>query len=268
MYSYTRIIPITGFLILTGCGGSSSSPSITADNVQSLSIAATEGASQSISSNKANLFNYKTSSDVSTSQAVDDFNKSLTENIYSPAFACINSPTGQFTDNFGTGPTGSYDFVQCEVTTGIVINGSVVISGSQSAFSLSYNNFTVKIGDNPAQEIDLSIDCEITNNTTSCTKSSSVLGIDNRTYTISNLSVSGDEVNGYNVTATVTDPDHGKIDINASDMYFNCSSPYEDRPSSGQITFSAGGKSATVVYNSCNSYTVTLDGVANIYSWL
>ncbi|MCW9046552.1 MAG: hypothetical protein OQK46_00625 [Gammaproteobacteria bacterium] len=271
MTFYKKLLFITGLVSLISACSSDSGPSaaiITADNVQDLSIAATESAKQSVTTNNANFY-LKSSNSTSSSDMIS-------EKVREIAFEATSIGTlseicpggGSYSDNISTtssSASGSITFNACDTGDG-VISGVVTFSGNDNSFTITYNNVTIT-APGISETLNATISCTSTNTSFDCTTTTSITGIDGRTYSVSNVTVSGNSFSGYNVSATVVDPTHGTISINATSILFNCSAPNEGRPSSGSITFTSSGKSGSVVYDSCSSYTVTLDGVANSYNW-
>ena len=66
-------------------------------------------------------------------------------------------------------------------------------------------------------------------------------------------------------TLTVYDPDYGAVEVTATAILYECTNGV---PSAGSITLTGeGGSSASVVFNDCNSFTVTVDGTSTTYYW-
>jgi len=92
-------------------------------------------------------------------------------------------------------------------------------------------------------------------------------GIDGRVYQAETLVVyeTTDGVYGH---LSVYHPDHGRVGVAISDtdpLVFDCGSGV---PGSGTLTLTdADGSTAEVVFNDCDSFTVTVDGVSETYSW-
>ncbi|MCW9012329.1 MAG: hypothetical protein OQL06_01000 [Gammaproteobacteria bacterium] len=155
------------------------------------------------------------------------------------------------------------DCVVSEYGTTTTINGVLTISGSQSQITLTAN---ITATENSVTEtFSFAGTCEFNGTTIgACTYSSTFTGIDGRTYSIANVSVSGNPSAGYSVSGTVTDPDHGSITIATNQpVTFNCTN---GNPDSGQITITGDG-SATVTFNSCTSFTVTFNGNGTSHNW-
>lgn len=266
---YLNILYIAGLLsLISACSSSSGAgpAEITAANAQDLSIAATESTKQAVATDSAN-FLLKSSNSESPADIVINKVREIVFEAQTLGIICTGG--GNYSDNIsesGSSASGSITFNSCDVGDGVTINGSVTFSGNQNSFTISYNNLTIT-GFGETNTINATITCTNTSTSSSCTTNTSITGIDGRTYAVSEISVSGNSFSGYNVSASVTDPTHGKITINASNVAFNCTSPNAGRPSSGNITFSSNGKSGSVVFDSCSSYTVTVDNVANSYTW-
>ncbi|VAW64314.1 hypothetical protein MNBD_GAMMA09-1387 [hydrothermal vent metagenome] len=284
-------IALTAFLLISACSddtstASSSKAAITSSNSQDLAIAATEGAKQSINTDSASIFKTSTSSFNTeafsktvidqTQQAADNGALPDYNNLCSSGTSTANTPVN---NNGGTTTNTSITFTNCDLNaTGVIVNGDLSVTTSYNAttfatsFSMIYNNFTVSYQGN-IENINFSMECGTTTNSTtnafeySCTSSSSILGIDGRNYFVDNISVSGDFNSGFNVSATVTDPDHGDISIKATNVLFDCAAPYAGRPSTGSISFTDNTKSGSITFDSCSSYTVAVDGVATSYTW-
>lgn len=94
-----------------------------------------------------------------------------------------------------------------------------------------------------------------------CTIVSDFTGTNGHSYRITNLTISGDEFSGYNVSARVYDGDVGYVDFQATDLVPCDGGGF----SSGTIEFSdSDGGTVTVVFSGCGSYTVTYNGVGTL----
>jgi len=276
MMLFKKSFYLLGLLsFLTACsgggGGGVPKATITAANSQDLSIAATESAIQAVNADSAN-FLAKISGNTSTNDLITSKIRDITFEATTLGPVSAICPTGgSYSDNISAGTSsasGSITFVNCGIDVNITINGSVTFTSTQTTITMVYNNFTVTTPDG-SETLTASMSCSLSNTTvTSCEiTSTTVTGIDNRTYIVSNAKVSGDSNSGYSVSASVTDPTHGTITISATAITFNCTAPNADRPSSGTVSFSSNSKTGSVVFDSCSSYTVTLDGVADSYNW-
>jgi len=272
MKFFKIILPILLSTLISACGGGGggtpvSDADITTENAQKLSIAATESARQAVNTDTADLF-FKSSPNQFDSKA---FSEKLTQRIQQANDLGPLCRSGSYTSNLNenTG-NGSLTFNNCEIIDfegNVVVSGTVTVSSTSNSLSVTYSNFTVTTN-GVTETVNFSFSCtNIQSENISCSSSSSIVGIDGRNYSISNISVTNNFDSSYDVTAEVIDPDFGRISINAQSVVFDCTAPNIGRPSSGNITFSSNGKSASVVFDSCTSYTVTTDGVANSYTW-
>lgn len=166
---------------------------------------------------------------------------------------------------------GTIAFTNCAMSDmeggTIVMNGTVTYNADTSADNLNmvFNVTVIYIGE--SQSINMTLACSnISSASVSCTMTSDFTGIDGRVYRIEDQTVSGNEVSGFYVRMTFYDPDHGRVDVTTSQpLTYDCS---EAVPGSGMLTMSgASGSSATVSFDSCISYTVTVDGVGTTYDW-
>jgi hypothetical protein len=149
----------------------------------------------------------------------------------------------------------------------LVLNGTVIFSANTGADSLSmvFNVSVDYVGE--TQAVNMTLACNnISSVSPSCSTTSDFEGIDGRVYRIEDLTVSGDEVSGFYVSMTFYDPDHGRVGMTTSQPFtYDCT---EAVPGSGMLTLTgANGTFATVSFDSCSSYTVTVDGVGTIYNW-
>ena len=276
MMLFKKSFYLLGLLsFLTACGGGggggASKATITAANSQDLSIAATESTIQAVNADSAN-FLAKISDNTSSNNLIASKIRDITFEATTLGPVLAMCPAGgSYSDNISQGSSsasGSITFVNCGIAQGIIINGNVTFTATQTRITMVYNNFTV-ITPDATETLTASMSCSLSNTTvTSCDiTSTSITGIDNRTYIVNNAKVTGDNNSGYNVSASVIDPTHGTITISATAITFNCTTPNADRPSTGSVTFSSNSKTGSVVFDSCSSYTVTLDGVATSYNW-
>ena len=269
---------------LFACGGGGGSDDddtpeaakISSENEENLGTAAAEGAIQAVDSEDTAIFR---PGNASRRAILELFSKKLSSNT---AGRLANAPetvdgicdTGTITIDVDADGDGIIDVDNCVIFEGsesIALDGTVTIQTTETSTTIrtviNYNDFTVTYSGG-TEVVDFSSDCTTVKSTgdTSCTFSSQALGIDERTYSISNASVSGDDINGYTISATITDPDHGTITITTtSPILFNCS---DDRPSSGTIVFTdSDGTVVTVTFNDCTSFTISYDGNSTVYTW-
>ena len=273
MKFYKIILPILLSTLISACGGGGGSApvsdaDITTENAQKLSIAATESTRQAVNTDNTPDINFKSSPNQFDSKA---FSEKLTQRIQQAIDLGPLCSDGSYSSNLNenTG-NGSITFSNCEIIEfegTVVVSGTVTVSSTSNSLSVTYSNFTVTTN-GVTETVNFSLICSnLQSENPSCSSSSSIVGIDGRNYSLSNISVTNNFDSSYDVTAEVIDPDYGRISINAQSVVFDCTAPNIGRPSSGNITFSSNGKSASVVFDSCTSYTVTVDGVANSYTW-
>lgn len=260
---------LTGLLaiVLSACGGGSSGPtnaSINAGNAKQLGTAAAEAAKQS-ELNKTGL-GFKAGEGSPIQLVSAKISLLAADRIAYSDGTCssgvhglVANPDGSVTLTFGN----------CDIGT-LVINGTVIVFsnlvGDTLTVSISYSNFTIFDG---IDTVTVSMDANCTINTTTFAAScsfSNLVGFDGRTYNISSVSISGDAFSGYNISATVTDPDHGNITVTTSTpIIFGCSN---GQPMSGELQFTdADGVLVTVTFNSCASFTVSYSGTSTPYNW-
>ena len=230
-------------------------------------MAATEGAKLAANSQSASTGLFKGSS--SDNSAMGKLTQTLVStDLAAPIAGICDSGSVDVT---GTGTTSNVTFSNCVIGPS-TFNGTATMTFTQSGdtftYTINYNNFTVTTG-GVTETVSLSATC--TGSTTtisldlSCSFDVSGTGIDGRNYSVSNVSVSGSISSGFSVSATVTDPDHGVIEISTNTpVTFNCP---DGAPDSGEIQVTAGGGSMTITFNDCSSFTVTRNGNPTVYNW-
>ncbi len=275
-------LTLSAFILISACSEdtSTSAPKaavITTANSQDLAIAATAGTSKSVNPDSTPSFDI-----LAFSNALRDLNaQSATSGTALADYKACSTGDNTNTTNVNISNDGSSSvdttitFTDCDLNaSGVIVNGELLINSTYDAttyatsFSMIFNNFTVS-EQGIVENIDFSMQCGTVNTTTfeyACTTSSNITAIDSRNYAIKDSNITGDATSGYNISATVTDPDHGDIAIEATNILFNCPAPDEDRPSTGSITFTSSGKSGAVTFDSCSTYTVAVDGLATSYT--
>jgi len=273
LYIKRLLLALAAASFLAGCGGGSGPSTATVDaaNAKDLAVAGTEATKFATESGDVPLFK---SSGTSSTFDVHEFSKQIAQNMYAvtdySSFVCTGG--GSYLLNISDASTqssfsGTATFTDCTFSEGlstIVINGTVSVSGTSSSMTITAN-LTVTT-DGVAESASFRGTCSYSGSTVgACTYSASFTGIDGRTYSMNNISVSGDYFSGYSVSGTVTDPNHGVITISTTTpVTFNCP---DGRPDSGTIVLTGNG-TATVSYDSCASFTITLDGVGTSYNWV
>lgn len=161
-----------------------------------------------------------------------------------------------------------YTFTDCVYSYGgytVTYNGTITYTATSTLFSLSYNNFSVSSNYGYSESISGSYSCTISGTTYDCSYSSSV-SYGSVTYSVGSATLTGDLATGYSFSYTMSSSTYGTITVSTtSAVTFNCGN---NIPDSGTISFSgANGSSGTITFNDCSSFTVTVDGVSDIYYW-
>jgi len=268
-YFKSLILALATAMLLAGCssGGGASKATITADNAKDLAVAGTEAAKSATKSD--NLSPFKTGS--GTEFNTKSFSKQIMQQAFDGEleFNICSTGTATFTVDTPQGsPTSSNSmvFVDCVISDDFstaTINGSITMTATSNSATL---NAQLTISENDIVEtVTFSGTCSMSNGVLgACSFSSSFVGIDDRTYISSNISVSGNSSSGFSVSGSVTDPDFGVVTISTpTPVLFNCTN---GNPGSGEIIVSGDG-SATVTFNDCDSFTVTHNGSPTNYNW-
>jgi hypothetical protein len=258
--------------------GNTSPAAITPSNSETISITATEGATQAVSEHTANESNPFSFGFVSSGLSNEDLNYTVAQ--------IINSVHAQ-TNNLAVAVTiGASDLAgdpyycggtitvpdNANATSGkltfknfcydflgpITMNGSITFSKTATQLTVNYKNFTASF-ERESFTINSSVICGLNNNVvTTCSISSSYVGSDGLTYRIDDFTISGDPTFGFDVSATFYHPTHGSVGIaTTSPIMLECTGP---QPSSGAIAITgSSGTSASITFDSCTSYTYCYD---------
>lgn len=230
--------------MLVGCGGGGGGDSatgtttataaeITSDNVDDLAIAATEASKRAVDSNSSagsidlsGLIG-KTSSDETVAQTIMD--KVMSSVREASVDACPGG--GSATENFSSDFTsGTITYNDCNDGYGSIISGTATFSGdpnSITTFTYTFDLTVTDVATGQSQPVTGTITC----NANGCTENlntgeasianSDFSGDDGRNYSFEgDVTVTGDDTSGWNVNATVVDPDHGAITISAENVTF------------------------------------------------
>jgi hypothetical protein len=266
--------------ILVGCGGGSggggtaaTAADITADNADDLTMAATEAAKSAAESDTPDVnpfaspkttVNNVANKAMNLSNQVTGFDDAYFNDAICPSGGSVTITGLDNVDQNTTNTNFDFDmsFNGCNNYGTIIESGSVSYSGDINGnFTMTYNNLQVTYGDQ-TETINGSMTC----NSSGCTENLSYNGsFTNRTYQTENIQVSGNASSGYSVSGSVTDPDHGVIEISASGLIFNVCAG--GQPSSGSITVTGANTTLEVIFDGCTSFTVTLDGVSETVLW-
>ncbi|MCG6969329.1 MAG: hypothetical protein LJE85_06125 [Gammaproteobacteria bacterium] len=157
-------------------------------------------------------------------------------------------------------------------------SGPLVVSGQISFIAQVENNELVSM----AVEIDNMVISyngnTVTINSTIAFSQNGVLfetstdftGSQGQTLRVENLVISGDTLNGINITSgRIYHPDNGYVDISTTEtlVFQNC---LNGKPSSGTVLLEgSGGTTAELVFTGCGSYEICLNGnvTCTPYTW-
>lgn len=277
---YLSIITLIG-LFLGACGGGGGSSQVTGysgvlaqaeistTNQTSLSVAAASGTGRAIAEDAARQAALLRPSPATTT--INNLIELLRQQL----------PTARRTANqivLGVCASGSLDetvspdgrqitmlFSNCVPINGNgeVINGVIIVifdDFNSGAFTISFEGLTVTIA-GQVYSVDMTIACD----SVSCFWISDFAGADGRIYRIQAITVL--EISGfYTVTATVFDPDHGFVDVQAFNIRLDaCPGGVPAAGSVGMSGFNAS--SANLTFDSCDRFTVTVEGVAQTFLW-
>ena len=270
-YFKSLILALAAAMLMAGCsssGGGAPKATITKDNAKDLAVAATEATKSASKSNSLSPFKTASGTEFNTKS----FSKQIMQQAFAtdPEFTICSSGASSFVVDVTPGSTtgsGSMVFVDCVVSDAfstVTINGSIEMSATSSSATLNAD-LTISEGD-IVETVTFTGTCSFNNSVIgACSFSSSFVGIDGRTYTSSNISISGDSSSGFSFSGNVTDPDFGVVTISTSTpVLLNCAN---GNPGSGEIVVSGNG-SATVTFNDCDSFTVTYNDDNPInYNW-
>ena len=281
--------------------GETKQATLSGENVDELANAAASGAKQAISSDSVPVVGQRAQYPVSREQVTDELavliggvlrdsgdryagrgvSAARTEDL-SSSFCDSGSLIVDYPD---TGISGDWRIVfsQCDRTTRYgtdsysatfhgEVEGTYTRVGIGYRLTFRYLNFSVAIN-NPSgsysDTFNMSVTCTASDEQgtdLSCEYYSDYLGYDNRTYRVTEVSVSGSGASGYSVSVRVYDPDHGYVTVTTEvPVAFGCSG---GRPSAGRVRMEAANfVVATVEFISCSQYVVTFEGVARTFNW-
>ncbi len=255
--------------------GSKSAATVNAINARDLAVGGTGGTNQAIVADSAN-----NASPLSPRGAAIESNLAATlivqlqtaaaarAQIAQQPLAICDPGSAELNQNHD-GTEGTIVFANCVVTggNGAKLNGTVAfkatISGSTiTSLDMRYINFKVTY-QNESQTINMTVECSGT--PLSCDVFSDYVGLDGKVYRVEITIVINTAGSSFDVDAVVFHPNHGYFTIDASIDYNNCPGGV---PASGTITLmGAATSTATVVFDNCDSFTVTHEGVPTIYLW-
>lgn len=149
------------------------------------------------------------------------------------------------------------------------LDGEVYVSvfDDGDSLSITYNDFTVVSLDRSYDLGSMSLTCSgITSGDFGCDANIvEMLGLDGHDYLLSDISLLGDALSGYDIEALLDDPVHGTFTVTTEDLTFNCD---DGHPDSGSLTVNAeDGSSASISFPSCTEYTVCFEGMCETQTW-
>ncbi|MDX1458557.1 MAG: hypothetical protein R3276_13290 [Marinobacter sp.] len=145
----------------------------------------------------------------------------------------------------------------------MVINGVVylelTVSGDTvTAYSADFDLNIQSDGETYIEKGSLSCTGEYLDN---CSYSSEFTGSNGKLYRVTNVSISGDEYSGYQLSARVYDQELGYVDFNGNGLMLCSGGGF----SAGTIYVSdSTGLVATLTFSGCTDYTVTFKGSATV----
>jgi len=241
--------------------GSTEAAVVSEDNKAQLAQASALGAKQVISNKSLPIAASSEQTYTAANQAVNKLMQlnALPTGADVSAELCTGggSATGE-----GNETKATFSFDKCNVD-GIIMSGSgSITTHSDGSIVIVYRNFTMTVGDESVT-INVTANCDSSLN---CTISSDFVAVNGETYRINDTSFTGNSATGYSISATVFDSELGSVSFTASSMLFNCENGY---PSSGSLIMNdAQSNEITVTFDSCDAYTVTLNGNADTLNWL
>jgi hypothetical protein len=254
----------------TGTGSQLELARIDAANAEQLGTAATEGAKQAVQYQAVSSLGFRPAANSTLDVVNEKLSLRYAARVAAAPPAPFNCITGSVveTDNMDGSTTAT--FTMCDIGFGLVVDGVVQANrstvGNITTVDLLYDDFSISyLGD--VILVDFEAHCTTDNSTTetSC-DFPGVPGFDGRIYDFSDSTVDGDAVNGYTITATIVDPDHGIFTITTpTPIVFGCAN---GQPMSGALQFTDGNDVlVTVTFNGCASFTVSYNGTSEIYNW-
>lgn len=155
--------------------------------------------------------------------------------------------------------TSSWEYINCMFTSGTTTytvngGGTFVYNQDNGDFSFTYD-LTISDG---SQTYNITATYECTNNGMSCTYSDTF--VDNgKRYRTTNVSVSGNNTSGYNVSATVFIGDLGYVEITATNLTICANGNIGT--GTIEVTDANGNVVLSVTFPDCNTMVITYNGV-------
>jgi hypothetical protein len=279
--------------------GETKQATLTSENVDELSTAAASGSKQAISSDGVPGVQFRADSPVTQEQINEGLARLIIDTVsQAPQLAGRGTTAARTQDLSEMCDTGSViytypddglagewriEYNACKLTTQFgnsgysseidgTVEGTYAQVGNGFRLTLNYTNFRVTIthpGGSYSDTFNMQMTCTSSNEDgtdMSCDYYADYQGYDDRTYRVTNVSVSGNESSGYEVSVRVYDPDYGYITVTTEiALTFDCSGGH---PSAGRIRIEgANGDVAVIEFISCTQYVVTFEGVAETYTW-
>jgi len=251
--------------------GNTSAATISADNKRELAESATYGAIQAKTGSSApgpvgaQLVTFN--SEQLVLDTISSFNSSElpTGATQDASSICTGGGSASYSGS-DDGTDGTITYNNCNVGDGVVAHGKAKFKSDSegSEVSIQYIGFRITV-DGETTTLNMTLTCTGLNTVSpSCNSISDFTAANGETYRVENAVVSGNDSTGYSIQAKVYDSEYGSVSISSTALTFDCSNGL---PSSGSITYTSGSDSATVTFDSCTQFTVTLNGTADIYSW-
>ncbi len=185
-------------------------------------------------------------------------------------------PFGGTMTTLEDGPSTTTRYDECGLSEDIEYDGDIVTTvafGDDSyTATVAYDDFCVTVIPLDAQRCfdgwATTVSCRNLSNPEAivCTESNSFSGLDGRSYDIEDANVTGDDANGYSVSAKVTDPAHGQISIETTEpVVFDC---VNGAPSQGFIQLVGGDATfASVEFLDCDTFEVCIGDACEEVDW-
>lgn len=288
---YTLPMIVLSSLVLSACSsggggddddegivytGSKSPATVSATNARDLAVGGTGGANHAIaadSANSAGPFSPRGTALESNLAAIViaqiETDAAARGRIALQPLAICDSGIAELDQN-SDGTEGTIKFENCVVTggNGAELTGTVrfeaTISGSTlTSLDLYYVNFRVTYL-SESQTLNMTVACSGV--PLSCDVFSDFVGLDAKIYRVELTLVVNTVGSSFDVDAVVFHPNHGYFTVDASVSFNNCPGGV---PESGTIRLTGSGSStASVVFDDCDSFTVTHLGVPTTYFWV
>lgn len=259
-------------------GGLTSQAMIDTGNSRDLSTAAASGALQSVVGDSANIF---ARSAPRLESKVFEISPKIakwivqSELLYAAKTANLSalcSAGGSaIADSNDAETEGTITFTNCGISDGaggaVFLTGQVNFSYNAATDTMSMAFYVTASYAGESTDMSLSLSCVDFNSASpTCSASSDFVGLDNRTCRVENIAVTGSAVSGFDVNATIYDPDHGYVTMNTdTPLTFGCATGV---PGTGSIVLSgASATQATITFVSCDEFNVTIDSVGETFYW-